>query len=171
MRLVFSLPAVLLFSIFASSGGRAQAPSPAPAPTLTLIGEGGTSKVLTMADLAALPQFEVSHPETEGPPTTLKGPSVRSLMTLVGAPTGTMLRGPAMVLVVMAEADDGLKVAYTLTELDEQFGNRLAVVGLTQNGAPIPAEDGPLRIAVAGDQYRARWTRHVARLRLVRVGG
>lgn len=171
MRLRAAVPTILLFSIFATSSARAQAPAPPAAPTLTLIGEGGKSKVLTVAELAALPQFEVSHAETEGPATVMRGPSVRSLMTLVGAPTGSMLRGPAMVLVVMAEADDGLKVAYTLTELDEQFGNRLAIVGITQNGGPIPAEDGPLRIAVAGDQYRARWARHVTRLRLVRAGG
>lgn len=137
---------------------------------LTLIGESGASKTLTMAELAALPQAVVVVPEPDSSTAVFRGPTVRALMTLVGAPTGHALRGPSMLLAVLAEAADGYRVAYMLADLDEQFGARLAIVALSQDGRPLPERDGPLRIVVAGEPHHARWIRQVLRLRLVRVG-
>lgn len=91
-------------------------------------------------------------------------------MTLIGAPTGHALRGPSMLLAVLAEASDGYRVAYMLADLDEQFGARTAILALTQDGHALSARDGPLRIIIAGEEHHARWARQVVRLRLVRVG-
>ena len=91
-------------------------------------------------------------------------------MTLVGAPAGRELRGPNMLLVVVAEASDGYKVVYALSELDDQFNNVPIIVAISQNGGPLPSDEGPFRIAMGGGgEHRARWLRNLTRLRLVRI--
>ena len=133
------------------------------------MGEDGTSQTLTMAELSALLQTEIVVEEPDGSKVAFRGPTLRALMTLVGAPTGRALRGPAMLLAVLAEARDGYRAGYMLSEIDEQFGARTAIVALTQNGSPLPAGQGPLRIIVPGEEHRARWVRQLTRLRLVRM--
>ncbi len=153
-------------SLLASSSARGLAQ--AAAPTLKLIGFDGATKTLGIAELQVLRQVEVSDSSASGK-VQFRGPTVRSLVTLVGAPEGRALRGPNMMVLVIAEASDGYKVAYTLAELDEQFGARTAIVALTANGQPLAAESGPLRIAMAGETHRARWIRQLTTLRLARA--
>ncbi len=142
----------------------------APARSIELRGEHGASKAFTMAELAALPQSEVSVTEKDGAKLVFRGPTLRSLVTLVGAPTGHSFRGPNILIAIVAEASDGYKGAYMLAEVDEGFGNKNAVLALTQDGNPLPARDGPLRVIVPGEEHRARWIRMVQRTSLTRVG-
>jgi hypothetical protein len=81
-----------------------------------------------------------------------------------------MLRDAALTLALLAQAPDGYRVAYTLAELDPQFGARMAIVALTQDGQPLSEPDGPLRIVVDGDQKHARWIRQLDQLHLLHVG-
>ena len=60
----------------------------AQAPSLSVMGENGVSKILTVADLSAMPQIEVRSKEEDGSTVLYRGPTVRDVMTLVGAPTG-----------------------------------------------------------------------------------
>jgi len=144
--------------------------STASAQSLELVGLDGTTRTLSMAELAALPQVEVAFKGRDSSRVVLKGPTVRSLMTLVGAPAGHELRGPNLLLVVVAEASDGYKVAYALGEVDEQFGASPVIVGISQNGGALPAAEGPLRIAMGGAaEHKARWIRNLTRLKLIRV--
>jgi len=138
--------------------------------SLELVGADGTSRTLTPAELSDLAQTEVTATE-DGATHTFRGPTLRDLMTLVGAPAGRGLRGPAMTMALVAEASDGYVVGFMLSEVDPQFGNRTAIVALTQDGASLPEGDGPLRIVLPDDPFRARWVRQLARVRLVQVGG
>ena len=142
----------------------------ADAASLTLIGEDGTSKTLSAEELAALPQKDVSMTDRDSSRSTFRGVSLRALMTLAGAPTGHNLRGPNMLLAVIAEATDGYRIAFMLAELDEQFAGRDAILALIQDGKALPENEGPYRLVVPGETHRARWARQVNRLRLVRVG-
>lgn len=146
------------------------ASAPASAQTLELIGENGVTRTLSAADLAALPQVEYTSTEKDGARVVFRGPTLRSLVTLAGAPTGHEFRGPNMLIAILAEASDGYRAAYMLAEVDEGFGNKTAILALSQDGAALPARDGPFRVIVPGEQHRARWIRMVQRLRLVRVG-
>ncbi len=143
--------------------------SQADGPALTLIGEDGRTRVLARAELLALPQLEVHAVDRDSTGLRFRGPTLRSLLTLVGAPTGQALRGPSLTLVVLAEATDGYRVVYSLAELDEQFGAREAILALTQDGVPLSARDGPYRVVISGERHHARWARQIVRLRLVRV--
>ena len=73
-----------------------------PAPALELIGDSGRTRTLTRDELAALPQAEVRATGKDSSQVVLRGPTIRSLMTLVGAPEGHALRGANMMLVVVA---------------------------------------------------------------------
>jgi hypothetical protein len=146
------------------------ASAPASAQTLELIGEKGETRTFSAADLAALPQVEYTSTEKDGVRVVFRGPTLRSLMTLVGAPTGHAFRGPNMLIAILAEASDGYRAAYLLAEVDEGFGNKDVLLAISQDGAALPARDGPFRVIVPGEAHRARWIRNVARLRLVRVG-
>jgi len=141
-----------------------------PAVALTLVSEGGTRTALSLEELAVLPQVELRVADPNGPEMVFRGPALRDLAARAGAPGGDSLRGPALALALLAQAPDGYRVAYTLAELDPAFGARNAIVALTQDGHPLSAHDGPLRIVVQGDQHRARWIRQLSELRVVRVG-
>ncbi|MGH7713146.1 MAG: molybdopterin-dependent oxidoreductase [Gemmatimonadaceae bacterium] len=140
------------------------------APALKLVALDGASTVMRLAELQALPQVELTDSSPSTGVARFRGPTVRAVVSLAGAPEGRALRGPSMVIVVLAEASDGYKVAYRLAELDEQFGARAAIVALTQDGQPLPTSDGPLRIVVPGETHRARWIRQLTTLRLLRAG-
>ena len=161
-RFVFT--AALLGAVAAVAGAQSGAS------TLTLVGFDGVTKQLGLAELQALPQVELTDSSPATGAARFRGPAVRTLVSLVGAPEGRALRGPSMTLVILAEAADGYKVAYTLAELDEQFGARTAFVVLTQNGQPLSAADGPFRIVIAGETHRARWIRQLTTLRVARAG-
>ncbi|MEW5918869.1 MAG: molybdopterin-dependent oxidoreductase [Gemmatimonadota bacterium] len=139
------------------------------AQSLTLIGLDGPAKSLGMRELQALPQVEHSDSGANGV-TRYRGPTLRSVVTLAGAPEGRALRGLGMTIVVLAEAADKYKVAYTLAEIDEQFGARTPLVALTQNGQPIAGNEGPMRIVMPGETHRARWIRQLTTLRLLQLG-
>ncbi len=142
-----------------------------PSASLRLIGLDGTTRALDLQALRALPQVSVVDSSPATGVSRFRGPTVRTLVSLVGAPQGHDLRGPSMTLVVLAEARDGYKVAYSLGELDEQFGARAAIVTLSEDDHPLSDEDGPLRIIVPGESHHARWIRQLTTLRVVRAGG
>lgn len=152
------------------SGALLLAPLPLLAQSLDLIGEKGVTKTLSAAELAALPQSEVTSTEKDGARVVFRGPTLRSLVNLVGAPMGHEFRGPNMLLAILATATDGYRAAYMLAEVDEGFGNRNAILAVTQDGAALPAKDGPYRVVMPGEEHRARWIRMVRTLSLVRVG-
>jgi hypothetical protein len=163
MRLAGKLRFVLL-----ALAGSTSVQGQSAAPALTLVGLDGEAKTLSLTELLALPQADVVVVEKYSSKTTFRGPTLRALMTLVGAPTGHTLRGPSMLLAVLADAADGYRVAYMLAELD-QFGARHAILALTQNAQPLSASYGPFRIVLAGEEHHARWIRQVTRLRLIAV--
>lgn len=152
------------------AGALLLAPLTARAQSLELIGEKGVTKTLSVAELGALPQSEVTVTEKEGASVVFRGPTLRSLVNLVGAPTGHEFRGPNMLLAILATATDGYRAAYMLAEVDEGFGNKSAILAISQDGAALPAKEGPFRVVMPGEEHRARWIRMVKSLSLVRVG-
>ena len=138
---------------------------------ITFTNQDGVVRRFTIADMRALPQIEVKTDGNDGAVLVERGPSLRGLLTLGGAPSGQMLRGPSMLLVLVAEGSDGYKVAYTLAELDEQFGARErdhCIDGKWKAaGQTTTVRCGSYRSAPKS--HRARWIRHLVALRLVRV--
>lgn len=71
MRFILRLSLGLLLA----AGTRTPLQTQVPAGSLTLVGEGGASKTLSMAELAALPQHEVIVRERDSSATVFRGPT------------------------------------------------------------------------------------------------
>lgn len=158
--------AALVFLVLATAApGAVRAQS-----SLQLVSESGTVTDLPMDSLRAMPQVELRGRIHDGPELVFRGPALDAVLALAGAPRGRDLRGPALRLVVLAEARDGYSVVYSLAELSPDLGARRGIVALEQDGQPLSEKDGPLRIVLEGEQRPARWIRQLERLRIVRVG-
>jgi hypothetical protein len=128
----------------------------------------GAAVAVDPALLEGLPTSEVSiafHGESQ----VCTGPLLADVMAKLGAPTGSDMRGKALLFAVVAEARDGYRVAFTLGELDPLLGKAPIVLADRCNGAMLGEEDGPFRLAVAGDTRGARSVRQIVSLRLASV--
>jgi hypothetical protein len=96
------------------------------------------------------------------------GPLLADVMARLGAPSGSAVRGEALLMAVVVEARDGYRVAFTLGELDPLLGKAPVVLADRCNGAMLGEADGPFRLAVEGDTRGARSVRQVLSLRLAR---
>ena len=91
---------------------------------------------------------------------------IKAVLGAVQAPTGENLRGAGMSLVVIASAKDNYHATFTLAELDESIGDRPAFVCDKQDGQPLGASDGPIRLVVPSDKRPARWVRMLTKLEI-----
>jgi hypothetical protein len=148
-------------------------PSPAAGQataSLQLVSEAGATTELSLDSLRRMPQVELRGQIHDGPELVFRGPALDAVLALAGAPEGRDLRGPALRLVVLAEARDGYAVVYSLAELSPDLGARRGIVAIEQDGQPLGEQDGPIRIVLEGEKRPARWIRQLERLRIVRVG-
>ena len=157
--------AVALLALAAAAPAAAQSQA-----SLQLVAESGAISELSLDSLRAMPQVELRGRIHDGPELVFRGPALDAVLALAGAPRGHELRGPALRLVVLAEARDGYAVVYSLAELSPGLGARHGIVAVEQDGKPLSDEDGPLRIVLEGEGRPARWIRQLERLRIVRVG-
>ena len=144
----------------------AQAP---PTAALAVEGDIATPLSLTADDLAKMPRETVSLPNPDGSKTVYEGVTLFGVLQKAGVPSGEKLRGKALTTYVLAEAQDGYHVAFTLGELDSQFGNESILVADKRDGKALPDKTGPFRIVCPNDKAGARSVRMLQRLQVVRV--
>jgi hypothetical protein len=70
----------------------------------------------------------------------------------------------SMTWVATVEGSDGYRVSFTLGELNPDFGNSAVWVALDQDGGPIPASDGPVRLILPNDVKLGRWVHSISRI-------
>ena len=138
----------------------AAAQTPAPLPQLKISGAVSTPLTLTLPDLKGMPRttLHVSNPH-ENKTETYEGVLLEELLRRAGVPQGDQLRGKRMATYVIAEAEDGYQVVFSLAELDSGITNSEVLVADTVDGAPIDAKRGPFRLVVPHDKRPARWVR------------
>ncbi|WP_425145275.1 molybdopterin-dependent oxidoreductase [Deinococcus sp.] len=71
---------------------------------------------------------------------------------------------------VLATGRDGYSALFSWGELDPDFGNRGVLIAYAQDGQPLSAADGPLRLVVPGDGKGGRYVSGLASVQLLRVG-
>ncbi|CAN5215565.1 hypothetical protein BH09PSE1_BH09PSE1_09630 [soil metagenome] len=133
---------------------------PAAAQSVELTGPDGARSTLTGEAWAALPRETVAmtiHGQTHA----YSGPTLASVLATVGAPLGESLRGPALRSYVLVRAADGYGVVLSLGEIDPAMRPGHVILADADNGAPLPPEDGPVRLVVEGDNRPARSARQV----------
>lgn len=134
--------------------------------TVVVTGEGGQSVSVTAADLQAMTRRTVTA-TAHGATHTYEGVLVADVLKLAGVRFGELLRGPRLATYVLVEARDGYRVVFALPELDAAFTDREILLVDTQDGKPLDAEAGPLRLVVPGEKRGARWVRQVSAIRVL----
>ncbi|MBV8971102.1 MAG: molybdopterin-dependent oxidoreductase [Sphingomonadaceae bacterium] len=151
--------------------GIAANPAALPAvPSATvLVVDGAVARPLRLdaARLAALPRAQLTA-TIHGQFLSCSGAWLADILGAAGVPSGEGLRGAAMAMVIIARAADGYRVAFSLGEVDRTLGRARILVADRCNDAPL-ADDGPLRLIVAGDLRGARSVKALDRLTVVAV--
>ena len=160
-------PLVLLLGCAILSTSRpADAQVAAQPVTIRLSAQRDTT--LSSADLTRLPRSQVRVPASDHAGDSAhaqvlyEGVAVSDLLTLVGAPLGSALRGRAVSSYVLVEAADGYRVVFSLEEAGPRTPPTLLLAD-RRNGQPLSPDEGPLRI-VAPDARHSRWIRQVVRI-------
>ena len=137
--------------------------------TLEVTGLDGAHDVITPELWSTLPRSRVTAIEHDGRAVSFEGVAASEILKRVHAPLGTELRDKSLALYVVADAADGYRAVYSLTEFDPAFSERVILIADRRDDRALKPEEGPLRMVVPGDQRSARWVRQLKRISVKRA--
>jgi DMSO/TMAO reductase YedYZ molybdopterin-dependent catalytic subunit len=151
---------------FLLSAGMLAAQEPATNVQVT----GAVKQPLTLSadDLARMPRASVTT-TSNGMQTEYEGVWLHEVLKRAGAPQGETLRGKALAGFVLAEAQDGYQVVFSLGELDPAFIDNEILLADTANGKPLFGAQGRFRLVVPKDKPGARSVRMLTKLEVVQL--
>lgn len=169
MRVSHVMPAVILaaLALFASAAAPSASSPQASQPALIEVridGVGLKATTLDLNALAALPRTTLTVKEKDESSSVYEGVRLSDALAAAGMTFGQSLRGPRLADYLIAQAGDGYRVVFALTELDPEFSDRVVLLADKRDDKAIDGRDGPLRIVVSDERKHARWVRNVARL-------
>jgi DMSO/TMAO reductase YedYZ molybdopterin-dependent catalytic subunit len=153
------LIALVVFGTVSGTATRSQTSTANDSALLSVKGEVKQVLRLAAADLKAMPRVKVTAKDHDGTAREYEGVALQTLLAKAGVPQSGDLRGKNMTLVVVAEAGDGYRAVFSLAELDGDFAGAQVLVADLQDGKPLDAQHGPLRLVVPGDKRQGRWVR------------
>lgn len=136
-------------------------------PSLQIVALDDSAITVTAAEMKKLPRVSVVVADRSGRMISYSGVAVHHLLRQVNAPLGEELRGEALRCFVAVRAKDEYRVVFGLCEVDPEFTDRVILVADEQDGQSLGADTGPFQIIVPGEKRRARWVRHVNRIRVM----
>jgi hypothetical protein len=136
---------------------------------LRVVAADGSEHSVSPQDWAGLPRITIQAVDHDGKDAKFEGVAARDVLKLVNAPLGKDLRGNNLAVYVVAEAVDGYRVVYALTEFDTDFTDRVILIADRRDGQALGAKEGPLRIVVPGEKRPARWIRELVSISVKRV--
>jgi hypothetical protein len=104
---------------------------------LTVTREGQAQVSLTAADFAKLSRQQVKATDHEQKAVTFEGVLLRDVLQPLGLPFGEEVRGKALTIYLVVEADDGYRVLFTLPELDLLFTDKVVLLADRCDGKPL----------------------------------
>jgi DMSO/TMAO reductase YedYZ molybdopterin-dependent catalytic subunit len=137
----------------------------APA-TIQIAGDVKRPLTLSVDDLAKMPRATV-RVSNNGMETVYEGVWLYEALKLAGAPQGNLLRGKALAGYVLAVAQDGYQVVFSLGELDPSFIDNEILLADTVGGKPLLGPQGRFRLVVPKDKPAARSIRMLTKLEVV----
>ena len=137
-------------------------------PTVQVTGAVKQALTLTADDLAKMPRASVKT-MSNGMETVYEGVWLHEVLKQAGVPQGSELRGKALSSYVVAEAQDGYQVVFSLGELDPAFIDNEILLADTANGKPLFGAQGRFRLVVPKDKPGARSIRMLTKLEVVQV--
>jgi hypothetical protein len=148
----------------------AAAPFAAPAqssePTVAVGLVDGTQRGFTIAELEQLPAESAPARLRDGPPVTVTGVSVTTLLRLTGLDLAANL-GSAQVAshALIARAADGYRAVFGLAEVDPHFGHPPLLVSWEDaDGGALPQRLGPFQLIATSESRPGRWVRQLVSL-------
>lgn len=141
----------------------AQAP-----PAVEVTGAVANPLTLTAEKLAKMPRATVKT-TSNGMETVYEGVWMHEVLKIAGAPQGDALRGKFLAGYVLAEAQDGYQVVFSLAELDPAFRDNEVLLADTANGSPLSGAQGRFRLVVPRDKRGSRWIRMLTKLEVVQL--
>jgi DMSO/TMAO reductase YedYZ molybdopterin-dependent catalytic subunit len=138
------------------------------APAVQITGAVQQPLKLTADDLAKMPRATVKM-TSSGVETVYEGVWLHEVLKRAGVPQGTALRGKALASYVLAEAQDGYEVVFSLAEIDPTFIDNEILLADTANGKPLFGEQGRFRLVAAKDKPGARSVRMLTKLEVVQL--
>ena len=132
---------------------------------LTVVVEG-TARAVPETSLRRLPRDSVRMTFHDQAPVLYQGVSLADVLREVGVRTDS-LRGPALATRLVVEAADGYRVVLALADLDPSLGGRRILLADRVDGKPLPADEAPWRLIVAGDQRPARSARQIVTIKVL----
>lgn len=159
--------------LFAASVGQLLPPAPTvcgqtTAAELRIGGEVSTPLALTVADLKKMPRKTLSVVNPHDKKTeTYEGVLLEELLNRAGVAQGEKLRGALMARYVIAEAEDGYRVVFSLAELDSGILESDIIVADTLDSAPLAVKQGPFRLVAPHEKRPARWVRMLKSITVV----
>jgi DMSO/TMAO reductase YedYZ molybdopterin-dependent catalytic subunit len=139
-----------------------------PPSTVQVTGAVKEALNLSADDLAKMPRASVST-TSNGMATVYEGVWLHEVLKKAGVPLGSELRGKALTTYVLAEAQDGYQVVFSLAELDPSFVDNQILVADTANGKALFGAQGRFRLVVPKDKPGARSIRMLTRLEVVQL--
>jgi DMSO/TMAO reductase YedYZ molybdopterin-dependent catalytic subunit len=140
----------------------------APAPSIQVTGAVKQRLTLTADDLAKMPRA-TAKTTRNGIETVYEGVPLHEVLKRAGVPQGETLRGKALAGYVLAEAQDGYQVVFSLAELDPAFLDNEILLADTADGKPLFGEQGRFRLIVPKDKPAARSVRMLVKLDVVQL--
>ena len=137
-------------------------------PSLQISGAVKQPLTLTADDLAKMPRASVKT-ISNGLETQYEGVWLHEVLKRAGVPQGEALRGKALAGYVLAEAQDGYQVVFSLGELDPAFIDNEILLADTANGKPLFGAQGRFRLVVPKDKPGARSVRMLTKLEVVQL--
>ena len=138
------------------------------AQTVQIAGAVKQALMLSAEDLAKMPRASV-RTTNNGMETLYEGVLLHEVLKRAGVPQGSELRGKALAGYVLAEAQDGYQVVFSLGELDPSFIDNEILLADTANGKPLFGAQGRFRLVVPKDKPGARSVRMLTRLEVVQL--
>jgi DMSO/TMAO reductase YedYZ molybdopterin-dependent catalytic subunit len=139
----------------------------APA-TVQITGAVKQPLTLTADDLAKMPRASVKT-TSSGMETVYEGVWLHEILKRAGVAQGSELRGKALTNYVLAEAQDGYQVVFSLAELDPAFIDNEILLADTANGKPLFGAQGRFRLVAPKDKPGARSIRMLSKIEVVQV--
>jgi DMSO/TMAO reductase YedYZ molybdopterin-dependent catalytic subunit len=137
-------------------------------PTIQVTGAVKQELSLTADDLAKMPRATV-RTSNNGMETVYEGVWLHEVLKRAGVPQGSELRGKALAGYVLAQAQDGYEVVFSLGELDPSFIDNEILLADTANGKPLFGAQGRFRLVVPKDKPGARSVRMLTKLEVVEL--
>jgi len=137
-------------------------------PSIQVTGAVKQPLTLTADYLAKMPRSTLRI-TNNGMEMVYEGVWLYEVLKKAGVPQGSELRGKALAGYVLAEAQDGYQVVFSLGELDPAFIDNEILLADTANGKPLFGAQGRFRLVVPKDRAGARSVRMLTKLDVVQL--